>query len=64
VRDCKVLAKTAKIPSLWIYGDSEELHPENNIKAMYNAYEQSGGQADLLILPNTDHDTTSHQSQK
>jgi len=64
IQACKKLAQTTKVSSLWIYGDKDKNHKENDIKAMYLAYEQFGGKADLLILPNTEHNTINSKAQK
>lgn len=56
-RDCKILAQTAKVPSLWIYGDSDPLQVKSDIEMMYSAYTESGGKAELILLPNIGHKT-------
>lgn len=64
VRDCKILGQTSKVPSLWIYGDHEPLNGKSEIENWYHAYNESGGKAELIFLPNTGHQTLSLGTQK
>jgi pimeloyl-ACP methyl ester carboxylesterase len=64
VRDCKELAQTSRVPSLWIYGDREPLHTKDDIEKMYSTYNNYGGHAKLLLLPRINHDTIDDKAQK
>lgn len=57
--NCKVLGKSNKVPTLWIYGADEPNRTISETKAMFDTFVLSGGNAKLMILPGIGHDTTS-----
>lgn len=63
-RACKILGQTSRVPSLWIYGDSDPLHIKEDIMSMCLMYNKSGGNAKLLLLPNIQHNTMCDSAQK
>jgi dienelactone hydrolase len=55
---CKVLGKSNKVPTLWIYGAEEPNRTINETEEMFNTFVSSGGNAKLIILPGIGHSTT------
>jgi hypothetical protein len=42
---------SAKLPSLWIYSENDDVSAKDNIRKLHQAYTGAGGLADLLIIP-------------
>ena len=42
---------SAKLPSLWIYSENDDVSAQDNIRKLHQAYTGAGGLADLHIIP-------------
>ncbi|MCJ2033028.1 dienelactone hydrolase family protein [Methylobacterium sp. J-068] len=47
-RGAGLLGKASKVPSIWFYGDNDQLFPKPLWEAMYGAYVGAGGQAEMV----------------
>ncbi|MBU2700429.1 dienelactone hydrolase [Sporomusaceae bacterium BoRhaA] len=61
---CKILGKSNKVPTLWIYGTDEPNRTPDQTKEMFDTFVSSGGNGNLIILPGIDHDTTNSSAIK
>jgi dienelactone hydrolase len=51
VDSCRELGKAAVVPTLWIYVENDVLNPPACARRMCEAFQSSGGQAQLVISP-------------
>jgi len=45
------LGRTARLPTLWIYGENDSWFPQDVVQPMSDAWHKEGGRGELIVLP-------------